>query len=454
MKVKNLLEKRTYVINMEKDKHRLHRFYESFDTYGIRRPTRVIAVDANHPKNKKLVSSILTSGHTYLEYPTEVGCALSHWSILSKAMKEGWEWVVVFEDDVTLSPFIHQLLERDIPEDWEFIYLSHCPNHSKRNPASICPPYHSHKPIKGWFHFNSSKDTAFGMYSYAIKTSAIQKILQSFSFHVPLDYHIMKNHSLINTYGLYPCLTIHDYHYGSYSNPLRTELYPTGTSLQLVSSSIYASLLTSILGYKNINFTYLTILILLTEITRGIKKIQKMEHFKKITPNFPGIYGIDTYAPFHDKWSQKDINQLKKELESIESRNDIFPWRHTLLGITRDNKIIPWENYIYLAHPQSYNPPSSKYIKWIPYTKKDGIIHIDSYRYPYFMFKDGNIHGINIKYPDIYSDILKRIYGDDCMEVIRSPSYIDIGFMGVLGRWKVPEKYRCSIRLSDLNVDL
>ena len=100
MKVKNLLDARSYVINLEKDKDRLNRFYSSFDSFNLKHPTRLIAADANHPKNKAIVSKILNNGHTYIEYPTEAGCALSHWSILSKALRENWEWG---EDDVVFE---------------------------------------------------------------------------------------------------------------------------------------------------------------------------------------------------------------------------------------------------------------------------------------------------------------------------------------------------------------
>ncbi len=449
MKVKDLLSKNTFVINMDKDKERLSRFYASFDKNGIKRPQRLSAVDAKNPKNRPIIDKILKSKHTYLGFDTEVGCALSHWSIMTKAQKEKWDYIVIFEDDVVLSPFADKLLERDLPNDWDMLYLGHCPNHPERNPASICPPY-SRTPKNGWYRFDSDKDCAFGMYAYAISLRAIDAIIASYSFHCAIDYHILKNHSLLSAYGLYPCLVIHDYKYGSYSNPKRAEVYPIGTSLIFVQPYMIFSLALSIIGIRKKIFSSLSLVLLLVAWLFAIQKVRHMERAKTFVENFPGIYGIDSYAGFIDLWSRSDMETFKVFVKAISDRKDIFPWRHTLLGTVRDQNPIPWEREVCFAHSSGIDPPSLDVpgikIRWIPYKKIDGRIHIEDTSFPYFMFKKATLCGIPIRVPDISDNILRGIYGNDCITRIRSPTKIEYKE----GTWTVPEKYILAIDTKDL----
>lgn len=447
MKVKDLLSKNAFVINLDRDTERLHRFYDSFDTHNIQRPTRLKAVDAKSKKNKPVINKILSSDHTYIKFPTEAACALSHWSILTKALKEDWDWIVVFEDDVVLCPFTKSLLERNIPEDWDILYLGHCPNHYERNPASICPPY-KHKPIDGWFRFKSAQDCAFGMYGYAIRKTIIHNIISSYSFHCALDYHILMNHSSFKVYGLYPCLVIHDYHYGSYSNPLRKEVYPIGTSLEMTTPLIIASMGASIMGVKSAIFSAISLVLIIFSWIQGRHTLSIMETFKRRHPNFPGIYGIDSYAAFCNAWTIQMIESVRPILESLGDRS--FIWGHTLLGLVRDGSHIPWESHICIAHPANTQYSAHPNIRWVPYIKRDGWILIDSLKIPYFSYDRATLFGCKVNVPDIGPHISILKYGPDCMTTIKSPSFIDIDG----ARWPVPSRYKCSIKLRDLNADI
>ncbi len=446
MRVKDLLSKNTFVINLDRDTERLTRFYSSFDSHGVQRLVRLRAVDAKSKKNKDTINKVLSSNHTYLKFPTEVACALSHWSILSKALKENWEWIVVFEDDVVLCPFTQKLLERDIPDNWDVLYLGHCPNHYERNPASICPPY-KHLPSNGWFHFNSSKDCAFGMYGYAIRNTLIEKLISSYSFHCALDYHLMMNHSSFNVYGLYPCLVIHDYHYGSYSNPLRKEIYPMGTSFEMATPILVASMTASVMGVKHAIFSAISLVLILVAWIQGRHTLSIMENFKRTHPNFPGIYGIDSYAAFCDAWTIQMIDSIKPVLKMFD--NKMFIWGHTMLGLVRDGSHIPWESHICIAYPKGLSHPDHPNIRWIPYSKRDGWMYIDSIKVPYFSYQKKRLFGCEVHIPDISRHLCVLKYGADCLSVIRSPAFIDIE----VARWAVPSRYRCSIKLSDLNAE-
>lgn len=57
-----------------------------------------------------------------------IGCYLSHFMILKQAVHEGWNRLLIFEDDLTfMSGFNGLMLEaiKHLPDDWQFAYLGY-----------------------------------------------------------------------------------------------------------------------------------------------------------------------------------------------------------------------------------------------------------------------------------------------------------------------------------------
>lgn len=58
--------------------------------------------------------------------PGEVGCSLSHTTILKRMLHEGWERILILEDDIEFSvhaPAQFQQWIGQVPADWDMLYL-------------------------------------------------------------------------------------------------------------------------------------------------------------------------------------------------------------------------------------------------------------------------------------------------------------------------------------------
>lgn len=441
MKVAQLLSNHTFAITLPRDHDRLARLHASFDRYGVRRPTMAKAVDARDPRNKERINAVIhTPGrHTFLEFPTEVACAMSHVAVLTHAVKAKLDYVVVFEDDIALCPFTPELLQYDLPADWDVLYLGHCTNVQPRNAANVVQPY-KRKPVGGWIQFDSSSDCAFGMYAYAMRPAAARRLLESYTFHCPFDYHLMKNHANFRVYGLHPGLVIHDYRFGSYSNPLRHEDYTLSVHvLQSMPLLVFTAAL-GMLSPLHPALAALTMILLPLSYAQGRFESQQMARLKQAIGNFPGVRGVDSYAPFHDALSAEESKTMVDTLKSLPwTTQGLFLWGHSLLGHVRDGRPIPWERQAVVAKPAHFSPVTSPHIRWLDYTQDDqGRFHLADGS-QVIAFRPTVDKGMGVPpTPELY---LQRLYGADCMQVVRSPSTIDIG--GI--RWRVPQSFKTEL---------
>ncbi len=438
MKVIDLLENNSFVINLPRDKERLDRLMNSFDRHDIKRPRVTNAVDARSPDVATKIDALIQSKHTVLEYPTEVACAMSHIALLSYALKNDLEYITVFEDDVTLCPFAKELSQVELPAIWDVLYLGHCPNHRDRNPASICPPYA--RPVRdNWVHFTDSSDSAFGMYGYAIHRRVMKHILDSYTFQCAVDYHLMRNHGTLEAYGLYPCLVVHDYNFGSYSNPLRTESYTVHFAMDMAWPLLACSALHAMMGFVNKDVAVLSLLMIVLSLVQGFVRKSEMEARKRTTPNFPGIYGCDSYAPFVDVWSVADFEKAMAHLKALPWADGLFVWGHTLLGLVRDGKPIAWEPYLVVAKPRNMKLENVPFIKFTEYEEDGPWLVFPSHRTLKFntRVRDG------IGFPEDAESQLKRMFTEDCLDIIRSPSHVE--------GWGVPISYWACLRRADLS---
>ena len=102
------------------------------------------AFDGQNIMNKTLSIKIDAPGYCYRKGDSmksgELGCTLSHIGCISMAKSLGWEYVIILEDDITLCDDFEKRIRyllKNVPSDWEHIYLSGVPHLSeseKNNP--------------------------------------------------------------------------------------------------------------------------------------------------------------------------------------------------------------------------------------------------------------------------------------------------------------------------------
>lgn len=110
--------KNIFCINLDKRPDKWEDSLKEFQKIGLSGVTRFSGVDGN-PDN--LVSKLL---------PGEVGCILSHLSIIKKAKENNLENILVFEDDVVFHQHFNEMFEstiNSVPTDWDMLYF--CGNH-------------------------------------------------------------------------------------------------------------------------------------------------------------------------------------------------------------------------------------------------------------------------------------------------------------------------------------
>ncbi len=76
--------------------------------------------DDQKAKNLNRVNKELSIG--------EIACAISHRNIYAAMIENGWQRILIFEDDVMLLPEHINELEQaliELPEDWELLYLGY-----------------------------------------------------------------------------------------------------------------------------------------------------------------------------------------------------------------------------------------------------------------------------------------------------------------------------------------
>ena len=117
----NTVIDKVYVINLERDRTRLHTFDAEMKRHGISY-TRFPAVLGTEIKYDdgltKACNQICTAGMK--------GCALSHRAIWEDMLKNRYENVLIFEDDASLIDNFEQVFRdgwSQLPNDYDIYYL-------------------------------------------------------------------------------------------------------------------------------------------------------------------------------------------------------------------------------------------------------------------------------------------------------------------------------------------
>lgn len=103
-------------------------------------------------------------------HPGDLGCLLSHKAALEHARDEGWDMVVIFEDDAIMVPDFDVKLRQamaELPDGWDMLWLGGSDN--RKTPSE---PYSKHlKRLKG----------SWGTYGYIIREWCYDYFINLFS---------------------------------------------------------------------------------------------------------------------------------------------------------------------------------------------------------------------------------------------------------------------------------
>jgi glycosyl transferase family 25 len=205
----NSIVDKVYVINLKKDSKKLESVSKELNKQHIGFE-RFDAIDGSTVKNDSRFNSICNNfcGHGIK------GCALSHRTIWEKSLKEAYETVAIFEDDIIFNKDFNttlQLTYEHIPKDFDIIYLGsmfECGDTSYYNILN--------EKIQGIHNKVINKNIlkvggCGGLYGYIISKKCIEIITKE-----KIDFHIdtnlksyIKKHNL-KAYAFKPVLVEQD----------------------------------------------------------------------------------------------------------------------------------------------------------------------------------------------------------------------------------------------------
>lgn len=125
MHLLNTMFDKVVCINLLERKDKREKMQKKFDDLGIE-------IEWYHPVQYGFIPNIVNPiidakvGHFNKSQPFEFGCALSHYTVIKKALLEGYERLFVFEDDAVFHKDFNNKLKTymdDLPENWDLILL-------------------------------------------------------------------------------------------------------------------------------------------------------------------------------------------------------------------------------------------------------------------------------------------------------------------------------------------
>lgn len=180
---------RRYLINIMGDDRRKDNGLIQTRLSGIRDVLVYPAIDAR----KKGIHSI-----KYLDKPGVAGCHLTHEALLTNAYIEGYESVLIMEDDIKFDYGFQELLTdawKDVPSDWEIIWFG---SYEKQKHPTINIKNRVHIPHNHW-----------GGHCYLVNKTGLAKIvpaLKTNPINEEVDVYIHKHIKGLKQYSFYPTM--------------------------------------------------------------------------------------------------------------------------------------------------------------------------------------------------------------------------------------------------------
>ena len=192
IKLNNIVDK-IYIINLEKDKYRLDILKPKLHKFKIKYKI-IEGIDGNNVVN----NTKLRNG--------QYGCLLSHKKILEDALKNNYNQIAIFEDDIIFNRNFNTLFDKKYKylinkeKDYDILYIGSSQG------------YYQYKKKK-WNnitinkHYYKVKDT-LGAFAFIINKKVIKKILEELDKQIlPIDTlikrKIIKNKNY-NCFALFP----------------------------------------------------------------------------------------------------------------------------------------------------------------------------------------------------------------------------------------------------------
>jgi glycosyl transferase family 25 len=171
-----------YVINLEREKENKQMMIKKLKKYNIQADF-VKAVDSKdkniieeykYYKNKHIIPFDVTKSGDLYRSCGAYACLLSHIKVLKDAIKNDYNRICIFQDDIIFHKnFYNELLDKikKIPK-WDILYLGQCGN-KKFNPIDY---YKCNNSIRGFFAVVLNKNIFIKLYKL-LKKKIIQMIL-------------------------------------------------------------------------------------------------------------------------------------------------------------------------------------------------------------------------------------------------------------------------------------
>jgi GR25 family glycosyltransferase involved in LPS biosynthesis len=179
-----------YVINLDKDKERLKKIILECKKFNIdfQRFSAIDPIDLSQNILDKYIPKYIQQNGTN----TMIGCGLSHIFIWQDAIKQNYNNILVFEDDIIISDNFNEILQNamnELPKDYDILYLG------LRD--SIC------KPPKD-ISFNYIYKPLFPLLTHAmiISKNGLNKLVKYITkINDHIDYLIARNKDKLNIYA-------------------------------------------------------------------------------------------------------------------------------------------------------------------------------------------------------------------------------------------------------------
>ena len=200
----NSVVDKVYVINLDKDTERLKAIDKKLRDVGIA-----------YERFPAILGSTIKSDHRLAGFCNEFctdgikGCALSHHTIWEKAIYEGYDSILVLEDDAHIDSEIHEKV-RDLMTrvpDWDIIYVgcrTYCNNEYATNKALHTVLGTGPKPVDEKGDLSHVSGSA-GAHAIMYRTRFLKKIINEPIYtHIDMELFRWISRTKAKAFGLYP----------------------------------------------------------------------------------------------------------------------------------------------------------------------------------------------------------------------------------------------------------
>lgn len=197
---------KVFVINLEKDKDRLKSFDDQMQKNAIKYERFDAVLGSKVLRDERLSEYCNTFCTDAMK-----GCALSHRSIWELMVANGYENVIVFEDDIIVS----DTFDRDfqnvwnfLPKDYDIVYLAHNAGLNQGELAhTILTKIQGHGPTEELNEYTLKNNGAVGAYGYMLSLKGAKHFCErTINWHIDTEMLHWIYEYKYTSYGVTPQL--------------------------------------------------------------------------------------------------------------------------------------------------------------------------------------------------------------------------------------------------------